>query len=604
MKFDDVDSDKHINSYSPDERRQLMIERLQTIVESKSGWFNQAEYKNKRTKVTFKCNEGHEWRTQAQTVLNGSWCRSCWEKNKAGKHLKLDGLAQANEIAIARKGRCLSVEYTTARSPLHWSCINKHEWFAALSDIKKGTWCPDCSGGVRERLCRYYIEELTQFKFPKAKPTWLINARGNLMELDGYCEEFAMAFEHQGEQHYRAIDHFNRRDETLVQRQEDDQKKRDLCKLNGVDLIEIPFDVDGNDLHEWIKNYISNVRPSLALSDDVERKNYVPSNELSELKEVARNKGGDCLSDVYQGIQGSHEFSCSEGHMWTTTASVIKQGGWCPVCKLKVLADKQRIHSVDSMQAIAEQRGGKFLSTTFNSVNDRYRWSCAANHEWTAAPSDVMKGTWCGSCAKDKYRVTLDVAHSAALQHEGKCLSAEVKDSYSKLKWLCKNGHTWEARLNNVMHKNSWCPQCSKNKVSDDAWSANYKVLVEFLKFQKIEAVKSETVFNGVALGRWMEQQRKAFKTGALKEEKLMQLELIGWISDLKDLQWNSTYELLKKYVQQNGTSQVPQSTVYSGVSLGIWVATQRRRYKGKKLLGKRKALLESLAGWSWHVVQ
>ena len=523
-------SDKHINSYSPDERRQLMIDRLQAIVAVKSGWFNHSEYKNKRTPVTFKCNEGHVWRTQAQTVLRGSWCRICWEKNKAGKHLKLDGLKQANEIAVARQGQCLSVEYTGANLPLHWSCINKHQWFAALSDVKRGTWCPHCSGGVRERLCRYYIEEITQFKFPKAKPSWLKNERGNLMELDGYCEQLSIAFEHQGEQHYRAIKHFNRRDETLAQRQEDDQKKRNLCNSNGVDLIEVPFDVDENDLHEWIKNYISKIRPSLALSGDVERKNYVPSNELSELKEVARNKGGECLSDVYQGTQGSHEFRCSDGHVWTTTASLIKQGTWCPVCKLKVLADKQRIHSVDSMQTIAKQRGGKFLSTTFNSVNDRYRWVCAANHEWTAAPSDVMKGNWCGRCAKDKSRVTLDVAHSAALQHEGKCLSVEVKDSYAKLKWLCKNGHTWEARLNNVMHRQSWCPQCSKNKVSDDAWGANYKVLVDFLKFHKIEAVKSETVFKGVALGSWMEKQRRAFRAGSLKEERCQQLELVGGI--------------------------------------------------------------------------
>lgn len=581
-----------------------MVDRLQAIVESKSGWFNQAEYKNKRSTVTFKCIDGHEWKTQAQTVLHGSWCRTCWEKNEAGKHLKLDGLAQANEIAAARQGKCLSVEYTTARAPLHWVCINKHEWFAALSDIKKGTWCPDCSGGVRERLCRYYLEELTQFKFPKVKPSWLINARGNLMELDGYCEELAMAFEHQGEQHYRAVDHFNRRDETLAQRQEDDQKKRDLCKSNGVDLIEVPFNVDVNDLHDWIKNFISKIRPNLLLSDDVKRKNYATSNELSELKEFARSKGGECLSDAYQGIQELHEFRCCENHVWVTTASVIKQGGWCPVCKLRVLADKQRIHSVDSMQKIAEQRGGKFLSATFNSVNDRYRWVCAANHEWVAAPSDVMKGTWCRKCAVDKSRVTLEIAQSAASQHQGKCLSVEIKDSYSKLKWLCKNGHTWEARLNNVMHSHSWCPQCSKDKVSDEAWSANYKAIIDFLKLHEIKAIKSETIFNGFAIGRWMEQQRKAFKAGSLKQERFMQLEQIGWISDIKEMQWKSMFELLQKYTEENGTSQVPQSVVYSGISLGAWVATQRRTYKEAKLLKERVVFLESLTGWTWHAIQ
>ena len=90
-----MDTKQHINSFFPDERRRIMAKRLADIVSSKDGFFNESEYVNKRSKLKFRCSAGHEWFTQAQTVFNGSWCRVCWEKNFAGKHLKLsDGLKQ------------------------------------------------------------------------------------------------------------------------------------------------------------------------------------------------------------------------------------------------------------------------------------------------------------------------------------------------------------------------------------------------------------------------------------------------------------------------------------------------------------------------------
>ena len=525
-------TNKHINSYTPQERRQVMISRLQKLVQVKNGWFDPDEYQNRRTPVTFKCDKGHEWSVQPQSVLSGSWCRTCWEKNEAGRHLKVDGLAQAREIANLREGECLSAEYKTSNAPMLWCCVNKHEWQAALSDIKKGGWCPQCGGGVRERLCRYYIEELTKLKFPKARPAWLINAKGNLMELDGYCEQISLAFEHQGQQHYKAVEHFNRRQETLQRRIEDDQKKKDLCVAHEVELLEIPFYVGDEELLEWIRNKVENVRPRISLTKNVDIKKYVPSNELSELKEIAISKGGKCLSAVYKGVRGTHEFSCQLGHEWFTSASLIKQGTWCPICKLKVLADKQRSHSVESMQQIAAQKNGKFLSKTFNSVNDRYRWKCLKNHEWIAAPSDVIRGSWCKKCSLDSLKIPLDVAIAVARKHDGECLSTSIDNSFGKLTWRCSEGHEWESRLNNVMHKNSWCPRCAKDKLSDAAWNTKLANLIEYLKLHDFKSIGSDTTFNGIAIGQWVELQRRSWKKNQLKHSRQSQLEKIGWVRD------------------------------------------------------------------------
>jgi hypothetical protein len=66
-----------------------------------------------------------------------------------------------------------------------------------------------------------------------------VNNAGNKMQLDGYCEELNLAFEHQGRQHYKK-NFFIRTDEDLKKRQSLDEEKRNLCKQNNIILIEVP----------------------------------------------------------------------------------------------------------------------------------------------------------------------------------------------------------------------------------------------------------------------------------------------------------------------------------------------------------------------------
>lgn len=455
---------RHINSYTSEERRQLMVAKLRAIVSLKGGSFDDFAYKNKRTSIEFRCVNGHLWTVQPQTVFGGSWCRKCWEQNEAGNHLRKDGLSEAQHIAKGRGGECLSDKYENNQQRLHWRCRNGHQWFAALSDIGKRTWCPVCGSGARERLCRHYFEALTGLRFPKLKPAWLVNESGNRMELDGLSVSLKLAFEHQGEQHYRPVEHFNRRAETLKRRQQDDAIKRLLCEQQGISLVAVPFDVSIDQLLTWIKQAILAIRPDIKLSESIERIDYVASDELHGLKEPARKRGGECLSSIYMGVVEKHRFRCAEGHEWDAVASSVKQRTWCPICKLKVLADKRRMHSVESMRALALSRGGLFVSESFNSVNDKYLWRCANRHEWQATPTDVFKGTWCRRCSIESRKGTLDEAREIARSRGGDCLSTEYSGTYGKLQWKCAKSHQWEARMGNVKNSGSWCPVCARQR--------------------------------------------------------------------------------------------------------------------------------------------
>ena len=199
---------------------------------------------------------------------------------------------------------------------LFWRCEDGHEWTASAANVKKGRWYPECSTGSGERIVRDIFEQMFSAPFPRAKPRWLVNTRGNRMELDGYCRELNLAFEYHGEQHYKHGRFFHQGAKSLPKRRAADARKRRLCRSKGVLLIEVPFTVSAKEMPTYIYRQIedSGIAVHAKSPDEITVAEFLLAEQLREMQALAKKHRGKCRSTSYINNGTKLRWQCEHGH--------------------------------------------------------------------------------------------------------------------------------------------------------------------------------------------------------------------------------------------------------------------------------------------------
>mmetsp|Transcript_2954 Transcript_2954/g.5624 ORF Transcript_2954/g.5624 Transcript_2954/m.5624 type:complete len:286 (+) Transcript_2954:3204-4061(+) len=137
-------------------------------------------------------------------------------------------------------------------------------------------------------------------------------------------------------------------------------------------------------------------------------------------------------------------------------------------CFTPGISRHRRKFDLPSMKILAASRGGRCLSQRYISVRDPLEWQCHLGHRWFANADNMrQKGTWCPQCARLNKKLSIEHMQLLAKERGGRCLSAQYSGSSSKLSWQCEEGHTFDMAPNNIRRKPgssrkpSWCPICS-----------------------------------------------------------------------------------------------------------------------------------------------
>jgi hypothetical protein len=434
--------------------KNLALEALKIVAAEHGGKLLSDRYINARTRLRWECAKGHQWEAVPDAVKRGGWCPVC-----AGSFpLNIELMRKAAE---AFGGHCITQEYVNVDTKLRWRCADGHEWDAKPYHVLAGHWCPLCASGISERICRALLERMTGYPFPKTRPEWLENERGRQMELDGYAEPLGLAFEYQGHQHYRPVPYLGSDQKTFEQRQQDDGRKRDLCRQHRVTLLEIPYYISHDKLQGYLVKTLNELKRELVVDDSpvkIEDLGVWRRRNLEQMQSIAAARGGKLLSTSYINATTKLLWQCSKGHTWNAIPNSIRQGTWCPECGTRQAAAK-RAHTIEEMQALAKAKGGLCLSSTYKNARNRLLWRCAKAHEWEAQASPVIGGHWCPVCAGNQ-RLTIDDMKQTANEQAGKCLSAHYINGRSKLRWRCSKGHIWEA-AGDCVRQGNWCPICA-----------------------------------------------------------------------------------------------------------------------------------------------
>lgn len=297
------------------------------------------------------------------------------------------------EIAQLRGGKCLSKNYIDQYEPLKWMCERGHTWDAPYTIIQQGGWCRQCARGNQAKQSFEFYQKLAQSKGGKLLSEKYTNshiplkwqcAKGHVWKAKSYSVKNLKSWCPKCSHAAAAVKRRLPIKEFIAIAESRGGKLLSKKYIN----IETHLQWECAKGHRWMTTPLTIKNGSWCP--------YCASRvklTLTEMKKMAKAKGGRCLSSKYFDGQSKLKWKCGEGHIWQAPPSRIKHGGsWCPYCAGKVK------HTIAEMKILARAKKGKCLSSDYISNSTKLKWQCGKGHIWKTVPKIILNGGWCPVC--------------------------------------------------------------------------------------------------------------------------------------------------------------------------------------------------------------
>jgi len=249
-------------------------------------------------------------------------------------------LKEIHDIAQNNGGKCLSNKYWGSYTKLVFKCSKNHTWEATPVGIKSGKWCHLCSiekNSSKQRFSIEIMKNIAKQHNGQCLSTEYKNAR---TILTWQCEKG-----HIWDASYDQI------------------KQGSWCRICSKAIIRTKY-------------------------------------SIGDMENIAKAKGGQCLSSTYINAHTKLEWQCKNEHTWYATPDSVIHGTWCKVCYNNKRGSSQRL-SISEIRVLAENNNGALLSTTYKNAHEKLKWKCSREHIFYASINDIKyRKRWCLVCKR------------------------------------------------------------------------------------------------------------------------------------------------------------------------------------------------------------
>ena len=372
---------------------------------------------NSHIKVWWKCIKGHEWQASIKNRYNGTGCPYC-----------VGRFVVRNENDLQTVNPILSEEWNyeknngltpldvfpSSNKKVWWKCNKGHEWRASINNRNNGIGCPICNSERKTSFPEYAIE----YYLAKYGLDVIHSHKGLGYELDIYIPSRKTAVEYDGYLWHKS-------------KTKKDLEKNFKCKRDGIKLYRIreglPSLNDSSidyivqkgqrDLSQVLQKVLSEIIGTYVdinlekdtidienLREYAEKDNSLLRYNPELAKEWNYEKNGNLKPEYVMANSGKKVWwKCKNGHEWQATIDSRNCGRRCPYCTgNKVLTgynDLQTVNPILAKEWNYEKNTVLTPADVLPNSGKKVWWKCKNGHEWQATIDNRSKGKRCPYCS-------------------------------------------------------------------------------------------------------------------------------------------------------------------------------------------------------------
>ena len=398
---------------------------------------------------------------------------------------------------------------------------------------------------------------------------------------------------------------------------------RDYSKEHGGSLAEVTlsFTKDGLNLGTWVGNQRSLYKRGKLSNDRIQRLEAIGI-VWSTPASVVTKKNDDFFMTNYAKVKALYEqFGSINVKSNFVTEDGFRMGAW--------LYRMRRLYAEGHLSAervrLLEELGiiwGSQKDVTAAIVSEE---TAASDVQETSEASEASEPVKKAAPVSKKHTSRFDEMYAEAMLYFKEHGNLDVAEDFvtptgAKLgRWIC-NARKQKAsgylsadyidRLNAIGMVWDTTKQISAAApASKDRFETMYAGAKDL--YEKTGNINRKSTFvngDGVKLGHWLYEMRRAQAAGKLSKEREKRLEEIGieWGSQkeitakFQSADWDEMYRLAKQYVTSHKNLLMPSVFYMDGLNVGGWLCEQRNLERNNQLPAHHKALLNEL-GMVWN---